>query len=806
MILGVNGKRLVGPAKTASYKPFTVHTYWDRPRDLPVFDFRMMRRMLCDSTVRLGLAMRMAPLMQAEFAYKEGEEWTQGIKADNPDVAEWILEQLHRFWKHELHKMLRAQVWGWSAAEMIYRLVDGKVEIDRSLHRHSADVFALHRDGEVGGVKFTRIGRVGTVRLKFPECYWHAFQTENESPYGESILWGAYTAWCDKQLEGGATDVRRLFMHKDAFGGAKMGYPEGNTDIGTGDPVPNRDIARQIVEQRLAGSVLTYPSTRDINGNEMWPFEEATIASNPQHILQYPKDLDVEILRGLEIPDDVLTSEASGAWQGKQVPMQAFFTNLDRWLASIIEVLTTQIFEPLVLLNWGKAEEFEITTKPLAEQAMEQIQQVEGGGDQPGEAQQPQSSESQGPTMLNPGSPRFGQPIESPFGRRFGLDDSNTAELLVGQGMVQATQLVDAAKRYMSCQKVESNDSIRVAAETAGLNAEETELLVQRMAAAHAPAGGVTVQGKEYSGGQFIPGDVMAKATAEEKAAVEGGGTSEPETSVKSTSFGSAKHDGKQWRQADGSALPEHIAKIRIPPAWKDVQFATDPSSALQVRGRDAKGRVQSVYSAEATMRNAAAKFQRIGELRQKREAIAKQIDEAISQGNEEATVMSLIMDMGLRPGSSRDTKAEKQAFGATTLEGRHVVQTKSGVRLQFTGKKGVSIDLPVENETLADELMRRAALGSNKKLFETNDTKLRSYAKTLNGGSFKPKDFRTLKGTSVAAELVKADPIPSKDMKEHKSRLKQVATAVSQLLGNTPAIALASYIDPTIFSQWSPQ
>jgi len=43
-------------------------------------------------------------------------------------------------------------------------------------------------------------------------------------------------------------------------------------------------------------------------------------------------------------------------------------------------------------------------------------------------------------------------------------------------------------------------------------------------AAQHAPKGGVSVGGKEYSGGEFIPAEVMANATPEEKAAVEGGG------------------------------------------------------------------------------------------------------------------------------------------------------------------------------------------------------------------------------------------------------------------------------------------
>ena len=39
---------------------------------------------------------------------------------------------------------------------------------------------------------------------------------------------------------------------------------------------------------------------------------------------------------------------------------------------------------------------------------------------------------------------------------------------------------------------------------------------------AHAPAGGVTIGGKQFVGGQFIPGEVLDRATPQEKAAVEG--------------------------------------------------------------------------------------------------------------------------------------------------------------------------------------------------------------------------------------------------------------------------------------------
>lgn len=416
---------------TASYQAHHVRSF-RKLRDLPTFDFDWIAQMLIDPIIRLGLAMRMAPLCQAEFAYKDGEEWVEGVQADRPEVGQYIHEQLRRIWQHELHKILTAQIWGWSAGEVVLRLANERVEVDKILHRHARDVWALHKDGEVQGVRFQHVKKTGRVELRFPKAIWHAFMPEAESSYGLSILHGAFSSWADKWLDGGALDTRRLFMHKDAYGGQTGGYPPGTTNIDGKGEVPNRDIMREMVEQSAAGQVVTVPMVYDPNGKPLWEWKHAEIPANPQHILQYPKDLDGEMLNGMEIPDDVIKSEATGAWQGKQVPMLAFFTNGDRWLAQVVRSIVTQILEPLVMLNWNRAEEFEVQTKPLAEQAMDQIKATEGTEGQP--------------TNGVP-APQNGQPMNP---QRFGLDDSTATEKLIGVGTLQAANLVKAARKLLN--------------------------------------------------------------------------------------------------------------------------------------------------------------------------------------------------------------------------------------------------------------------------------------------------------------------------------------------------------------------
>jgi DNA topoisomerase-1 len=161
-------------------------------------------------------------------------------------------------------------------------------------------------------------------------------------------------------------------------------------------------------------------------------------------------------------------------------------------------------------------------------------------------------------------------------------------------------------------------------------------------------------------------------------------------------------------------------------------------------------------------------------------------------------------MKMGVRPGSETDTGAEVHAYGATTLEGRHVVVEGDKVSLRFVGKKGVALDLPVHDADLAKMLVERAEVaGADGQLFpKTSAQALRDYVHGLDGGGFHPKDFRTHLGTSMAASLV-AKVVAPTTMEEYKKAVLDVAKAVSKTLGNTPAVARQSYINPVVFSQW---
>jgi DNA topoisomerase-1 len=265
---------------------------------------------------------------------------------------------------------------------------------------------------------------------------------------------------------------------------------------------------------------------------------------------------------------------------------------------------------------------------------------------------------------------------------------------------------------------------------------------------------------------------------------------------------------GKMRTTAEGLPLPEHITKLTIPPAWTDVHYSENPDADLLASGRDAKGRPQSVYSERFMQANAVKKFARVKELQGKAvEMTEKNEANRLSHlpvVRDVADVTKLIMETGIRPGSDTETGAKVKAYGATTLLGQHVHADASGVSLRFVGKKGVPLNIPITDKATADMLRQRAGRsGHDGKLFPlSNDKKLQGYVKQLSGGVSKPKDLRTHVANHTAMGAI-ASITPPTNEATYKKAVMEVGKQVSKKLGNTPTIALASYINPAVFAEW---
>ena len=79
----------------------------------------------------------------------------------------------------------------------------------------------------------------------------------------------------------------------------------------------------------------------------------------------------------------------------------------------------------------------------------------------------------------------------------------------------------------------------------------------------------------------------------------------------------------------------------------------------------------------------------------------------------------------------------------------------------------------------------------------------LNEYVRERTGGTFTAKDFRTLRGTlAAAASLSTQGPKPTK--RARRAAISEAMRDVSNVLGNTPAIARRSYVDPRVLKAYA--
>lgn len=305
---------------------------------------------------------------------------------------------------------------------------------------------------------------------------------------------------------------------------------------------------------------------------------------------------------------------------------------------------------------------------------------------------------------------------------------------------------------------------------------------------------------------KYIEAHPRSKYAVQHKAAQKAA-QEKPVSRAQQVGHSTAMVNGKRVME-DGTPLPAHIQALKIPPGWTDVKINPDPDGDLLALGRDAKGRVQSVYSEKFAQTQAEAKFLRV-------QALAAEFDDIHNQNEKNrrsrtprkkdaADCMRLIMETGIRPGSDSDTGAEKKAYGASNMRAEHVVTEKGKTYLRFTGKKGVDLNIEIEDPETVRMLKRRAKeAGEDGQLFPTiNEKHLLDYTHTLDGGHFKTKDFRTHLGTHTALKEIENHPKPTNE-KEYRKAVLAVAKKVSDKLGNTPTIALQAYINPSVFAAW---
>jgi DNA topoisomerase I len=274
---------------------------------------------------------------------------------------------------------------------------------------------------------------------------------------------------------------------------------------------------------------------------------------------------------------------------------------------------------------------------------------------------------------------------------------------------------------------------------------------------------------------------------------------------------------GFAYLDASGDRLPpDEIARIKslvIPPAWREVWICPRANGHIQACGTDAAGRRQYLYHPVWREQRDRAKFDRILEMAARLPSarlriLADLASPGLSKDRVVAAAVRLI-DVGYFRIGSDVYADENGSYGLTTLERRHVRKSGDVLLFSFVGKSGIQHDIEVDDPAVCDvvQRLRRRRDGGDRLLAYQAGRRwspvvasdVNSYLRDIFGCEVTAKDFRTWHATVIAATSLADNASRGDTATARRKVIRQAVVEVSEYLGNTPAIAKNSYIDPRV-------
>lgn len=279
---------------------------------------------------------------------------------------------------------------------------------------------------------------------------------------------------------------------------------------------------------------------------------------------------------------------------------------------------------------------------------------------------------------------------------------------------------------------------------------------------------------------------------------------------------------GRGWSYPDDRGrlvrdprLRERFEALAVPPAWRDVWICRSRRGHLQATGIDAAGRKQYLYHPGWEAERQREKYERIlrfadGLPELRRQVAAQLRRRTLDRDRAIAAAVDLLDRTHIRVGGERYA-AEHRTYGVTTLRERHVEVGDGTVELEFRGKGGVRQHARVDSAALARAVEEMKELPGSE-VFSYRDDQgdvvqvraadVNAWIKNEMGEDFSAKDFRTWAGT-VAAAVALDELGPVEGPRERARGVAEVCRTAARLLGNTPAVCRASYIDPRVIDHY---
>ena len=285
-----------------------------------------------------------------------------------------------------------------------------------------------------------------------------------------------------------------------------------------------------------------------------------------------------------------------------------------------------------------------------------------------------------------------------------------------------------------------------------------------------------------------------------------------------------ARGRGFEYLDAEGERIEDEdtvdrIRKLVIPPAWDDVWICSDPRGHIQATGLDARGRKQYLYHPRWRAHRDRAKFDEMLDFARALPGLRARAraDLAATQQLSRERVLACavrLLDRGFFRVGGEEYAADNESYGLATMRKEHIRVDGPMITFDYPAKSGRRLIRSFADHDVCEvmgTLKRRRGGGQEllayqrgRRWLDLRSEDINDYVKEAAGGDYSAKDFRTWNATVLAAQALAVSAAMANGSESARKRVKARAVKeVAHYLGNTPAVARASYIDPRVFDRF---
>jgi DNA topoisomerase IB len=269
---------------------------------------------------------------------------------------------------------------------------------------------------------------------------------------------------------------------------------------------------------------------------------------------------------------------------------------------------------------------------------------------------------------------------------------------------------------------------------------------------------------------------------------------------------------------------PETVARLKglvIPPAWQDVWICPDPRGHIQATGTDAAGRRQYLYHEQWRVEQDQRKYDRMLEfgaaLPRIRQAVREHLEGTGLRRDRVLAAAVRLIDLGFFRAGGEEYAAENGTFGLATIRRDHVRCGRAELTFEYLAKGAIQREQAVADEQVCavvrslkrrrwggrELLAYRVPGGAGRGGHDVTAADINEFLREISGGDFTAKDFRTWNATVLAAVGLAVSEAAATADRTRQRAIARVVREVAGYLGNTPAVARASYIDPRVIERY---